>query len=149
MRPQFAASSTKDINFKQVVSMMSQNATSSQSKRQLGLLPYAFTEHGVTMLASVLKSERAVKMSIAVVRAFIELKKSALQYSGVIAQIKLLRNCLKMIFRISYNCKSGRWGHRPRRAAPVGIPANRRQIEMHPTCSAFKYLLLPHGNYFY
>ena len=46
------------------------------------------------MLASVLKSERAIKMSIAVVRAFIELKKSALQYSGVIEQIKLLREYL-------------------------------------------------------
>jgi len=29
-----------------------------------GSLPYAFTEHGVAMLASVLKSERAVKISI-------------------------------------------------------------------------------------
>ena len=47
------------------------------------ILPYAFTEHGVTMLASVLKSERAVKMSIAVVRAFIELKKNAFQYNEI------------------------------------------------------------------
>ena len=32
-------------------------------------LPYAFTEHGVTMLASVLKSVKARKMNIAIVRA--------------------------------------------------------------------------------
>jgi hypothetical protein len=38
-------------------------------------LPYAFTEHGVTMLASVLRSERAVKMNIAIVRAFIACEK--------------------------------------------------------------------------
>ena len=41
-------------------------------------------------------------------------------------------NCLKMIFRVSYNCKSGRWRCGPRRAAPFGVPANRRQIEMRP-----------------
>lgn len=38
-------------------------------------LPYAFTEHGVTMLASILKSQIARKMNIAIVRAFIGLRK--------------------------------------------------------------------------
>jgi phage regulator Rha-like protein len=88
---QIAISSAQDINSQSFNSMMSQNATSSQSKRQLKLLPYAFTEHGVTMLASVLKSERAIKMSIAVIRAFIELKKSALQYNQLTTQIETLR----------------------------------------------------------
>ena len=37
-------------------------------------LPYAFTEHGITMLSSVLRSETAIKVNIAVVRAFILLK---------------------------------------------------------------------------
>jgi hypothetical protein len=37
-------------------------------------LPYAFTEHGVTMLSAVLRSERAVAVSVAVVRAFVRLR---------------------------------------------------------------------------
>jgi len=37
-------------------------------------LPYAFTEHGAVMAANVLKSERAVAMSIYVVRAFVKLR---------------------------------------------------------------------------
>lgn len=37
-------------------------------------LPYAFTEHGVAMLASVLKSERAVKISIHIVKTFVRLR---------------------------------------------------------------------------
>lgn len=37
-------------------------------------LPYVFTEHGITMLSSVLRSETAIKVNIAVVRAFILLK---------------------------------------------------------------------------
>jgi hypothetical protein len=38
-------------------------------------LPYVFTEHGVVMLANVLRSKHAVKMSIEVVRAFIQTRK--------------------------------------------------------------------------
>ena len=37
-------------------------------------MPYAFTEHGVTMLASVLKSDTAIQVNINIVRAFILLK---------------------------------------------------------------------------
>ncbi|HEY2512130.1 MAG TPA: ORF6N domain-containing protein [Polyangiaceae bacterium] len=37
--------------------------------------PYAFTEHGVTMLSSVLHSERAIRVNIEVVRAFVRLRR--------------------------------------------------------------------------
>ena len=37
-------------------------------------LPYAFTEHGVAMLSSVLRSQRAVEVNIAIVRTFIKLR---------------------------------------------------------------------------
>ncbi len=50
-------------------------------------LPYAFTEHGVTMLASILKSLKARQMNIAIVRAFISLRKMALQYADILEKI--------------------------------------------------------------
>src|SRR5262245_35646827 len=37
--------------------------------------PWAFTEHGVAMLASVLRSERAVAMSIEIIRAFVRMRR--------------------------------------------------------------------------
>lgn len=37
--------------------------------------PYAFTQHGVTMLSSVLQSERAVQVNIEVVRTFVRLRR--------------------------------------------------------------------------
>ena len=37
-------------------------------------MPYAFTEHGAVMAANVLNSERAVAMSVYVVRAFVKLR---------------------------------------------------------------------------
>jgi len=69
----------------------SQIVTSSQKKRRKDLLPYAFTEHGVTMLASVLKSPIARKMNIAIVRAFIALRKFAIQYKDILEQLDGLR----------------------------------------------------------
>jgi phage regulator Rha-like protein len=54
-------------------------------------LPFAFTEHGVTMLASVLRSEKAIKMNIAIVRAFIALRQFAINYKELASQIKELR----------------------------------------------------------
>jgi len=54
--------------------MWSQNATTSPQRRRLTNLPYAFTEHGALQLANVVSSPAAVLMSIAVVRAFLQLR---------------------------------------------------------------------------
>ena len=44
-------------------------------------LPFAFTEHGVTMLASVLRSDKAIEVNIQIVRAFIILRQYAFGYA--------------------------------------------------------------------
>ena len=59
--------------------LMSQNVISSWGGTRK--LPYAFTEHGVTMLASVLRSEIAIDINIQIVRAFIALRQYALGYA--------------------------------------------------------------------
>lgn len=52
----------------------SQIATGSQRHRDPRFMPYVFTEHGAVMAANILKSERAIQMSICVVRAFVRLR---------------------------------------------------------------------------
>ena len=52
----------------------SQNATGSQKHRDPRFAPYAFTEHGAIMVATILSSPRAVEMSVYVVRAFVQLR---------------------------------------------------------------------------
>jgi phage regulator Rha-like protein len=52
--------------------MRSQNVTAS--KRNVRFCPYAFTEHGTMMAANVLRSARAVQMSVFVVRAFVKMR---------------------------------------------------------------------------
>ena len=54
--------------------MLLQNATTSQRTRRLDRLPCAFTEYGCLMLSNVLKSARAVQVSILIVQAFVSLR---------------------------------------------------------------------------
>jgi hypothetical protein len=55
-------------------SLRSQFATSNFGRGGRRSLPYAFTEHGAIMAATVLNSEQAVEMSVFVVRAFVRLR---------------------------------------------------------------------------
>jgi hypothetical protein len=55
-------------------SLRSQIVTSSWGGRRY--VPYAFTEHGVAMLSSVLRSRRALEVNIAIVRTFVKLRQT-------------------------------------------------------------------------
>ena len=54
----------------------SQNATGSQKHRDPRFRPHAFTEHGAIMAAMVLNSQRAMEISVYVVRAFVKLRET-------------------------------------------------------------------------
>jgi phage regulator Rha-like protein len=62
------------LTSEEVANLRSQTGISSSSHGGRRYAPYAFTEHGVTMLAAVLQSPRAVQVSIEVVRAFVRLR---------------------------------------------------------------------------
>ncbi len=55
-------------------SLRSQIATSNEGRGGRRFRPYAFTEHGAVMLASVLSSDTAIRTSVEVVRAFVRLR---------------------------------------------------------------------------
>ena len=57
-------------------------------------LPYAYSEHGITMLTSVLHSERAINASILIVRVFVEVAHYILQNTPLLPyeELKLLQN---------------------------------------------------------
>lgn len=84
-------------------SMRSQIATASnQKKRNEGITPFAFTEHGVTMLASVLKSKKAIQMNIAIVEAFIILKEFNLTFNELSSKLKEMEDKYQKKFKDVY-----------------------------------------------
>jgi hypothetical protein len=66
--------------------MRSQIATAS-SKRNLRFMPYAFTEHGAIMAATVLNSSKAVEMSVFVVRAFVKMREQLIATASLATRL--------------------------------------------------------------
>jgi hypothetical protein len=66
--------------------LMSQNATSSCGGRRKK--PYAFTEHGVLMLSSVLNSDRAIQVNIQIMRIYIKLKEMLMTNKDILLKLE-------------------------------------------------------------
>jgi hypothetical protein len=69
-----AALRSQIVTSSSVGSLRSQNATLKRGQH-IKYLPYAFTEHGAVMAATVLNSQRAVEVSVFVVRAFLHMRR--------------------------------------------------------------------------
>jgi len=85
LKSQFATSSLEVPQIEHVASNWSQFATSSHGGRRK--LPYAFTEHGAIMAATVLNSPEAMAMSVFVVRAFVQMREQLLANAAILKRL--------------------------------------------------------------
>ena len=63
-------------------------------------LPYVFTEQGVAMLSSVLKSERAIEMNIIIMRAFVKIRNLIYSYKDLAEEMEKTKKQIGRIFKI-------------------------------------------------
>jgi len=68
-----------------------QNET-SKGRGGTRYLPYAFTEQGVAMLSGILNSDKAINMNIAIMRAFVEVRRVLLQQNDLKQQLKQIKD---------------------------------------------------------
>lgn len=61
-----------------------------KTRKHSYIVPFAFTEHGVAMLASVLKSERAIKVSLIIIKTFVRLREILLVHKDLAAKVEML-----------------------------------------------------------
>jgi ORF6N domain len=80
-RDRFPADFLFQLTADEFQNLISQIAISSSGHGGRRKLPWAFTEHGALMAANVLRSRRAVEMSIHVIRAFVTLRREAGRYA--------------------------------------------------------------------
>jgi hypothetical protein len=73
--------------------LRSQNVTLKRGQH-VKYLPYAFTEHGILMLSSVLKSERADKVNMFIIDTFIKLRELMFIHKDVIHQLEKVQSKL-------------------------------------------------------
>jgi len=81
------------LNLKEAELMVSQNAIPS-IQHLGGTMPYAFSEHGILMLANILKSEKAIKMSILIIELFIKLRETLLTHKDVLLKLQALEKVI-------------------------------------------------------
>ena len=79
------------LSEKEFVNWKSQIVISNSERMGLRKRPYAFTEHGITMLAALLKSERAIEISVRIVDAFVAMRRYLMTSGQVLQQLDRLR----------------------------------------------------------
>lgn len=91
--PDFMFTLTKEEHNSLIISPRSQSVTSEfkQQNRQTKYMPFAFTEQGVAMLSSVLRSDVAIAANIAIMRAFVQIREYLLTSASLSAELKELR----------------------------------------------------------
>ncbi len=86
LRSQIVTSSTNNTNGKSEALVI--------TKRNTNVIPYAFTEQGVAMLSAVLNSEKAISMHVAIMRAFVEIRRIIFKQNDLTKQIQEIRDRL-------------------------------------------------------
>jgi len=81
----------------------SQIVTSSRKRRGLAYRPYAFTEQGVAMLSSVLRSPRAIQVNIAIMRTFVQLRQILASHAGLSRKLAELESKYDAQFKVVFD----------------------------------------------
>ena len=79
-----------EMTDKELTNWRSQNVTSNSLKMGLRYKPFCFTEHGVLMLSSVLRSERAVQVNIQIMRVYSKMKELLLMNKDILMKLEKL-----------------------------------------------------------
>jgi hypothetical protein len=77
--------------------------TSKRGRGGRRYLPYVFTEQGVAMLSSVLRSSRAVQVNIAIMRAFVRLREMLMSNADLAQKLLALENRYDVKFRVVFD----------------------------------------------
>lgn len=87
------------LSYEEWKGMSSQIVMTSIIKRPKSALPFAFTEHGVVMLASLLRSTIAIEISVRITRAFIALRNYIMSTRHIESELAELRAKLTLLER--------------------------------------------------
>ena len=86
-------------------------------------LPYVFTEQGVAMLASVLRSKRAVQVNIEIMRAFVRLREILASHKSLARKLVALEGKYDKQFKVVFDAIRGLMSEPEPRRRPIGFTA--------------------------
>ena len=85
-----------------IISLRSQIATSNERGGRRHM-PFAFTEQGVAMLSSVLKSERAIQVNRSIIRAFVAMRNYIMSTKTITSELEAIKAKLELLERNDEN----------------------------------------------
>lgn len=89
--------------------------------------PFAFTEHGVAMLSSVLRSERATMVNIEIMRAFVGLREALASHAALVRKLDALEQKFDGQFRVVFNAIRGLMKPAARARKQIGFVAAKKK----------------------
>ncbi|TDI68580.1 MAG: ORF6N domain-containing protein [Bacteroidetes bacterium] len=92
--------------------LISQFATSKSGRGGRRKRPWAFTEHGILMLSSVLRSKRAIQVNIQIMRAFVRMRQLLASHKGLMEKILAMEKKYDKQFKIVFEAIRHLWSHR-------------------------------------
>lgn len=99
--------------------LKSQNATSRWGGRRT--MPYAFTEHGIAMLSSVLTSDKAIEVNIVIMRAFTKMRQMLTETDDLRKMMEDLRYEYDEKFEIIFQALDRILDMKPGKSKPIGF----------------------------
>ncbi len=91
------------LSKEEFANLKSQSVTSSSGWGGRRVPPYAFTEQGVAMLSSVLKSKRAIQVNVAIMRTFVRLRQMIASHAQLADQLKKLEKKYDDQFKVVFD----------------------------------------------
>jgi hypothetical protein len=91
------------LNNQEVIALRSQIVTSKIGRGGRRYLPYVFTEQGVAMLSSVLKSERAIQVNIAIMRSFVKIREMLSAHKDLARKLQEMEKKYDSQFRVVFD----------------------------------------------
>lgn len=92
-----------ELTLEEYRALRSQFATSVLSKGGRRYMPFAFTEQGVAMLSSVLKSDRAIVVNIEIMRAFVSLREILMTNKNIVSRLDAMQKKYDLNFQLVFN----------------------------------------------
>jgi len=99
--------------------LKSQNATSRWGGRRT--MPYAFTEHGIAMLSSVLTSDKAIEVNVVIMRAFTKMRQMLTETDDLRKMMENLRYEYDEKFEIVFQALDRILDMKPDKSKPIGF----------------------------
>ena len=115
-----------ELSAEEYAALRSQSAISTAGRGGRRHLPLAFTEQGVAMLSSVLRSKQAVHINVMIMRAFVKLREMLATHRDLARKLEQMEHRYDAQFKVVFDAIRSLIDAPPRKAGRIGYPTEKQ-----------------------